>query len=229
MWVDSNSKREHAGSVGSSNEPTSAQSSASISTLVANGSSFTPKGINSGDGITSGLLINGSRAVGAVVRPYPTATVGVPLRIDFDIASTTFKLSVKVAASDNVPDGVKTEIYLPFVHYAASLDPYMISSANSSKTSLDSKSGAKSATPATGATGATGAAGPLRLAVDVTVSAGTYEISGQTLLWSYPVPATGDITYTIEVKRQGGAIKKDLGYVQSGGWGEVCPSICVIA
>ena len=221
LYVDSTSKRDSTTSVPSS-ERTNAQSTASVTTLVSNANGFTPKGINSGEGVTSGLLINGSRAVGAVVRPYPTATVGTPSRIDFDIASTSFKYTVKVAATDKVPNGVKTEIYLPFVHYAASLDPYMVSTTSSpsaSKVSLNSKSGASKDSSATA---------PLRLAIDVKASAGSYEVKGQTLFWTYPIPATGEMTYTIEVKRQGGAIKKDLGYVQSGGWAEVCPS-CVIA
>lgn len=223
MWVDSASKRARSPASASSDRIT-AQSVASSTTLTpVSTPPYTPKGIKSGSGITSGLLINGSRAVEAVVRPFPTATVGTPIRIDFDIASTTFKLSVKVAAADEVPDGVKTEIYLPFVHYAASLDPYMTStssSANSSKVSLNANPNGTDAGSADNA--------PLRLAVDVKPSAGTYEVAGQTLFWSYPVPATGEITYTIEIKRQGGAIKKDLGYVQSGSWGEVCPS-CIIA
>lgn len=174
--------------------------------------------------MTAGLILEGSRAVGAVVRPYPRATVGTPQRIDFDIASSTFKYSVKVSAQDKVPEGVSTEIYLPFVHYALSLDPYTFSNSYSNSNSRTSLLSSRSSTPSNDdKTSQT-----LKLGVVVDISHGSYSIAGQTLYWKYPVPTSGEAVYTIEVKRIGGAIKRDLGYVQSGGWGDVCPN-CTIA
>jgi hypothetical protein len=206
-------------------------SSASLSTSSTTlaGPRFSPKGIESGDGVTPGLILEGSRAVEAYVRPYPTATVGTPERIDFDIASTTFNLSVKVSSQDEVSEDVTTEVYLPFVHYASSLEPYVSrgSNSNSNSNSRTSLLASRSSTPTPSELKTTGSQS-LRLGVDVKMSHGTYEIVGQTLYWKYPVPSSGEETYTIEVKRSGGAIKRDLGYVQTGGWGEVCPS-CVIA
>jgi hypothetical protein len=204
-----------------------AQSTSSLSSV----SSYTPKTVQSGEGITPALILEGSRAVGAVVRPYPVATVGQPVRIDFDINSTTFKLQVKVTSQDAVPEEVETEVYLPFVHYASSLGPYASdvtlssrsSSRNSSKTSL-----VKDSVPPTPVCLSAETEGPLKLLVDVTASHGTYTIIGQTLFWKYPVPTSGEEIYTLEVKRTGGPLVRELGYTQTGGWGDVC-SNCTIA
>jgi len=238
LYLDS-SKGQSSATISTSEASQVVSNASSAETLVPGSTaSFTPKGITSGDGVTSSLILNGSRAVGAVVRPYPIATVGTPLRLDFDIASTTFKLQIKVSSADRVPEGVSTEIYLPFVHYAASLEPYTTglatseSSRNASKASLLGGSTPKSSRPPSPSSknGAdSSSTAPLRLDVDVTVSQGSFDIIGQNLYWKYDVPKTGEQVYTIEVKRRGGAIKRELGYVQSsGGWGEVCPS-CVIA
>lgn len=218
-WID-NGKGSTA-SLSTANSKSLAQSTSS--TLVS-GATYDPKGIESGDGVTAGLILEGSRAVGAVVRPYAKATVGTPLRIDFDIASSTFKFSVKVTPQDKVPEDVTTEIYLPFVHYALSLEPYHYSdSYTNSRTSLVSS---RSSTPTPSEP--TKGSSPLKLGVVVDTTHGSHTIVGQTLYWKYPVPAQGEATYTIEVKRIGGAIKRDLGYVQAGGWGDVCPN-CTIA
>ena len=191
---------------------------------------FTPRNIESGDGVTSALILEGSRAVAAACRPYPIATVGIPARIDFDIASTSFKLSVRVRPDDHVSDDIVTEVYLPYVHYASSLAPYtwmFFTEADSSKTSLLTKQTKDSVSPSP-IDGSDTPPSPLKLNVDVNVTHGSYSISGQTLCWTYPVPSTGDVVYSLEVKRVGGAMRRELGYVQQGGWGEVCPS-CTIA
>lgn len=236
LYLDS-SKGQSSATVSTLNASQAVSHASSSATLVpGSNNSYTPQGITSGEGVTSSLILNGSRAVGAVVRPYPTATVGTPQRLDFDIATTAFKLQIKVSSVDVVPAGISTEIYLPFVHYAASLDPSTTglstasSSRNASKASLLGGSTPKSSRPPSPASKAgADATAPLRLDVDVTVSHGTFELVGQALYWKYDIPKTGEQVYTIEVKRRGGAIKRELGYVQSsGGWGEVCPS-CVIA
>lgn len=77
------------------------------------------------------FLTDGARAVRAFSRPYPTAVVGVPVDVQFDIAKAEFKLTVRVRGVDApVPstvtsssladekEEVPTEIYVPLVHYA---------------------------------------------------------------------------------------------------------------
>ncbi|PWN39651.1 glycoside hydrolase [Ceraceosorus guamensis] len=73
------------------------------------------------------LLCNGSRSAAAFSRPYPIATVGEPVSIDFDIKTSEFKLDVNVTQEDLQDahesgvggEPIATDIYLPFVHYAA--------------------------------------------------------------------------------------------------------------
>lgn len=78
----------------------------------------------------------GARGVGALARPWPIATVGLPVNLDFDISSARFELKVKVGHTDRVwggssairsmgeddgddDDDLSTEIYVPLVHFAA--------------------------------------------------------------------------------------------------------------
>lgn len=63
-------------------------------------------------------FFRGARAIAAWCRPYPTATVGTPLTMSFDMHTSEFSLSADV--SEGEPDTF-TEIYLPFVHYGAHL------------------------------------------------------------------------------------------------------------
>jgi hypothetical protein len=83
------------------------------------------------------FLTNGARAVGAFARPWPTAVVGIPKDIKFDIHKAEFKLVVTVRKQDDPllymsdeqptpkPESGKTEvklpteIYVPFVHFAS--------------------------------------------------------------------------------------------------------------
>jgi len=88
------------------------------------------------------FLTDGARAVKAFSRPYPTATVGIPTDIRFDIAKAEFRLVIRVRAEDapvtfpsatirpgtpsshsSVDDSKAeppaTEIFLPIVHFAA--------------------------------------------------------------------------------------------------------------
>jgi hypothetical protein len=144
--------------------------------------------------VTPKLVLDGARAVAAICRPYPVVTVGVPERIDFDIKSTTFRLAVRVAPHDVA--GQVTEIYVPFVHYAASMDwaPSPLPS-HSSQESLSASSESSVVKPSA----------PLELDIDVKVSVGSYTIHGQYLHWTYPIPARQSV-YMIEIKRVGGAL-----------------------
>ncbi|WVQ78704.1 hypothetical protein IAT38_000791 [Cryptococcus sp. DSM 104549] len=85
--------------------------------------SLSPAGVEEGEFPTA-LILDGSRAAAAFCRPFPTAMVGTPENIDFDIASTKFSLSVRVRADDVANENVFTEVYVPFVHYAASLGEF---------------------------------------------------------------------------------------------------------
>src|SRR6266702_547525 len=94
---------------------------------------------------TFDFLTDGARAVKAFSRPYPIATVGIPINIEFNIAKAEFRLVVRVRAEDapvalpsapttrpgtpssssySTYDDPKvepppTEIFLPIVHFAA--------------------------------------------------------------------------------------------------------------
>ena len=164
--------------------------------------------------------------------------------MDFDISSTTFHLQVKVCHDDSPKESpdqkdLVTEIYVPFVHYAATLGPYTISSDsqagstsvshNSSKISLLRESDSTPPSPSTMNTTSPSSRVPLKLDIDVRLSHGTYTTSGQTLFWNYPVPSSGEAIYTIQIERRGGPLVRDTGYKQqAGGWWEVCPT-CTIA
>lgn len=90
------------------------------------------------------FLTDGARAVKAFSRPYPTATIGVPIDMQFDIAKAEFRMVVRVRAEDAPitisvatsrpgtpsshstaynpkPEPPATEIFLPIVHFAADL------------------------------------------------------------------------------------------------------------
>jgi hypothetical protein len=172
------------------------------------------------------LLLDGARAVGSFCRPFPTSTVGAPKRLDFDIKSSTFKLVITVSAGDEASDEVMTEIYLPYVHYAANLglrdsefeDYVSRSLANSKANLLESNSPSPR----------TRFASPV-LDVDVTISTGRYETTGQTLKWWYKPPIGGSMDVEITVKRKGGAINwKQSPDSSKGSWTGICPSKCVI-
>jgi hypothetical protein len=188
---------------------TSAISLGSDTSTITSNIPYTPDGISSGQGITPALITDGARAVGAFCRPFPVATVGTIKKADFDLATSTFTLSVTVSPDDFTQQSMTTEIYLPFVHYAKTLKSGYHDSETENKTKE---------------------AG-LELDVDIKTTSGTYEIKGQYLLWTYPKPQ-GASTVTLEVKRKGGAIVREwstgTGYVKGGSWSDVCGG-CVIA
>lgn len=162
--------------------------------------SLSPKGIASGEEVTPRLLLDGARAVAAICRPFPVATVGTPERIDFDIKSSTFRLAVRVTPQSS---GEVTEIYVPFVHYAADLtwgeaplsrDSSKSSLSDGNEDLLDIPKLSKSV-----------AGSKLQLDLAVKVTAGTYTVEGQYLYWKYPIPRR-ETTYHIEIKRKGGPL-----------------------
>lgn len=173
---------------------------------------YTPATIASGSGVTADLITNGARAVGAVCRPFPVATVGEIRRADFDLASSTFKLSISVRPDD--PSSSTTEIYVPFVHYAKALELD-----SSSAPYSDNGSPAKADVPSSSSS--------LSLDIDVRLTHGSFKVKGQYLTWTYPLP-TAETTYTIEIKRRGGAISRPEAYGTTGSWSDVCGG-CTIA
>jgi hypothetical protein len=182
---------------------TSASETSIASTATATSPAYTPEGIRSGSGVTPALITDGARAVGAVCRPFPVATVGEVKHAEFNIGSSTFTLSVKVRPEDFTSEGLSTEIYLPFIHYAKSLESQSYHDDTKAQQGLE-------------------------LDVDIRTTTGSHTIKGQYLTWTYPKP-TREETYTIEVSRKGGAIERDIGYSQvSGTWSDVCGG-CVIA
>lgn len=221
----------------------STSSSPTLTSSPTPKSAYTPDGIDSGS-FSSSLIIDGSRAIDAICRPYAIAIVGLPIYADFDYNTSVYKLTVKVSANDVVPKDVATEIYLPFVHYASNLDgseggksDIETRSQNTSRVSLvnqavkekvESESRIRTASTASSSFNSTST--NLELGVDTKVSTGRTEINGQTLKWYYAPPDNGERTYTLEVKRVGGAIARSTGYGGgTGSWADVCPPSCVLA
>jgi len=225
-----------------------ASSSTTLIGRLSSPSPYSPSSIQDGSGITPALILDGARAIAATCRPYVIATVGVPERQDFDIASSSFKLSVRVAPGDRVPDGVATQVYLPFVHYANALDlPALYSEAsdnNSTSSLIQHPNGSPrhqshlfhssqhvqklEGTATEPSSPADRSTDSLRLDITVRVSHGTYSLKGQYLTWTYPIPPS-DQTYTLEVKRTGGALRRvtEEAFGQSGSWGDAC-SRCTV-
>lgn len=211
-------------SMTSSKYPSSTTLASSTKSPVTS-NDVSPEAVAAGQ-VKPALLLDGARAVGAFCRPFPTATVGTPKRLDFDIKSSTFKLVITVSADDAASDGVMTEIYLPYVHYAATLgqreselEDYVSRSLANSKANL---------LESTSSSPRTEFASPV-LDVDVTVSTGRYETSGQTLKWWYKPPLGGSIDVEITVKRNGGAMLwEQTADAQAGSWFDICPAECVL-
>ncbi|KAI0695096.1 glycoside hydrolase [Cerioporus squamosus] len=199
--------------------PSAAASSVSLATLTPGEASSGKTLVSKRSSLSSlsdwdnvyDFLTDGARAVKAFCRPYPTAVVGVPMDIQFDISKAEFKLKITVRAEDapqsarlglSSPDSenpdepeLPTEIYIPLVHYASDkvlsdvqrqFAPVSMPSSVTPDSPLSKSSGDSSR---------------------VDVSGGRWAVDGQTLKWWYPVPATGAREYTITVKRAGGVIK----------------------
>ncbi|KAK4684824.1 hypothetical protein P7C73_g5338, partial [Tremellales sp. Uapishka_1] len=200
-------------------QQTISTASSSATLTSTNTSTPSPAQVQAGI-IPASLILAGARAIGAVCRPFPIAIVGVPERIDFVIATTTFKLAIRVSAHDVSNDETMTEIYVPYVHYAKSLGQtagsmYAEPSEETSRANLlDVHGGEKEET------------GPLVNDVKVVLSTGRYELRGQTLKWFYPTPSSGARVHTIEITRNGGPLTRGLVEEQRSGlgsWLDVCP------
>lgn len=168
-------------------------------------------------------LNDGSRAIAAFCRPYPTKTVGTPKEINFDIRSSKFTLEIEVAFDDVTDPDLPTEIYVPLIHYAKF--PSRISQqvrndvkyremAAAAAAVLADEGGASMNNSVSTLGRTEGSAEederehPRALALDVKVSAGRWETEGQLLRWYYPRPAAGQgpIVVRLELTREGGAI-----------------------
>jgi hypothetical protein len=191
-------------------------------------------------------LYSGLRSAGAVSRPYPMATVGTPLEIDFDIKTSLFKYTVEVSAEDVGNADVATEIYVPLIHYAADDELAQKCGRADIRRRRPALTGASSSSPPSGvsqlpslasffgdddkATSAGSLSSPSSirrdllsdprlpsLALEVKVSSGRYEVQGQTLKWYLAGGAGSRGKQTIEIKRKGGAIKPKEGEKPSEG------------
>ena len=191
------------------------------------------------------FLTDGARAARAFSRPWPHKIIGQPKNITFDIKKAYFKLVVTVRPEDKVNTGATdkaepaTEIYIPLIHYA--MDKWLPAEQRSQTTPKSDFSDPKEladATPSETASTVTSSSDNLRVAraivekdlvdIDVTVSAGRWNVEGQILKWWYPVPEKGEVglEHIIEVRRQGGVIRVN-GAEPS--WLEIlCPNSCRI-
>ncbi|KAN0066030.1 hypothetical protein ACQY0O_000123 [Thecaphora frezii] len=179
------------GSGSVSNSP-SMSKSASSTTLTPGTDPLSPEDV--------GVLSNGARAIGAFCRPYPMATCGTPVRIDFDIKSTLFVLEFETVPDQQQQElggGGVTEIYLPYIHYAeeqpdAHHDEGQVKPQNT-------------------------------LAIEVKVSKGEWRVEGQVLFWSLggQISTSGSgerpVKHKIEVRRKGGAFGQRSAEVSSKG------------
>lgn len=181
------------------------------------------------------FLTDGARAVHAFSRPYPVATVGVPIDIKFNIEKARFTLKVRVTPDDRSPnrdsqDELKqevlpTEIFVPLVHFASqsAVDQFMQREVPSEGVydgpSAYRQSEVSIPTP-TSTSSASTLVAQTSLSLDVEVSDGRWEVEGQTLKWWYDVPAEGEVEYSISFQRSNGRIKQD---VQPTCWDMLCP------
>jgi Glycoside hydrolase family 5 C-terminal domain len=170
------------------------------------------------------FLTDGARAVSAFSRPYPTATVGVPIDMQFDISKAQFKLTVRVSPEDqlvkrhgfHVQDELTsertmlpTEIFLPLVHFASQglVASSLRRQANARGESEDQLCNGDDQTASLTSSIST-LISQSSIDVDVEVSSGRWEIDCQTLKWWYDIPADGEVEYSITVSRTDGPIKK---------------------
>jgi len=175
------------------------------------------------------FLTDGARAVVAFSRPYPVATVGVPIDMQFNLEKAKFTLTVRVApddrpverASQQVRDTLKTqetslptEIFVPLVHYASQelvarfLRREGIGEGEYEANFPDAFGHSTLNSASTSSVSTLVAQSSVDL--DVHVSSGRWDIEGQTLKWWYDVPSESDVEYTISITRSHGPIKVDV-------------------
>ena len=181
------------------------------------------------------FLTDGARAVRAFSRPWPTAVIGVPTDINFDVSKAEFKLTVRVRPEDaprprddvslssgslHKEEELATEIYVPLIHYAHNRylpnpqDQDDENAKDGSEVMSDTLDGSRNVSTINLSNllphvSAGASIPPAVLDISVHVSEGRWEVDGQTLKWWYPVPKEGECNkeYTIEIRRSGGVIK----------------------
>ncbi|ORY72229.1 glycoside hydrolase superfamily [Leucosporidium creatinivorum] len=191
---------------------TTSSATLGASSSISNSTSYQPINLN-----------DGSRAIAAFCRPYPTKTVGIPLDINFDIRSSKFTLTIKVEAGDVADSELPTEIYVPLIHYAAfpsRVSQVISDDLREEEEQEEQEEDGGPAFPSASASASDDKGGDIRLdlpnealeedpralALDVKVSTGRWETEGQTLRWFYPRPSSGSVTVKIELQRTHGAI-----------------------
>jgi hypothetical protein len=239
--------------------PMAERSTVSLSTLPhGNGVAYDENqtlDINSWDNPYD-FLTDGARAVRAFSRPWPTAVIGVPTDINFDIAKAEFKLTVLVRPEDaprprddvslssaniDKEEEIATEIYVPVVQYAHNkyipqCQDQDDDSAKSNSEGMPTPDGSPNVPPINLSIlsphiAPTHLPPSAILDIYVEVSGGRWEVEGQTVKWWYPVPKDGDSNkeYTIEIRRNGGAIKSAAAESTLGNWCEMlCPGGCCL-
>jgi hypothetical protein len=178
-----------------------------------------PEAIRSGDRIPPELLLNGARAIGAFCRPYPTAMVGTPRTMTFDIRTSRFEMEVEVDSRTPTNTTTWTELYVPFVHYARDSDAMSVDAAGTrgrdgpvqAKVHHDAKNGLSQQS-----------SGGQELEISVKINEGRYELHGQYLRWYYESPTAGTKVMRLSLRRKNGPIAARL--EQSiPSWGDLCP------
>ena len=184
------------------------------------------------------FLTDGARAVCAFSRPYPIATVGVPIDMQFDISTAEFKLTVRVTANDlpakrenvQVEEEPKsrallpTEVFLPLVHFASqSLVTRTLQREANERGEYEDASPDSAEQTASLASSVSTLIAQSSVEVDVKVSHGRWEMDGQTFKWWYEVPTEGEVEYSVIISRANGPIKRVE--VQSEScWDRFCPT-----
>lgn len=174
------------------------------------------------------FLTDGARAVSAFSRPYPVATVGVPIDIQFNVAKAEFKLTVRVTSDDwpvervspQVRDTSKsqeaalaTEIFVPLVHYASQglVARFLQQEGNGEEYESQFSDAIGNPAPISASTSSVSTlVAQSSVDVDVQVSNGRWDVEGQTLKWWYDVPVESEVEYTISITRPNGPIKADV-------------------
>lgn len=199
---------QYAAHPGMSTPPTSrsgastpVEGTSSSSTIAANEDPSHPINLN-----------DGARALPAFCRPYPVKTVGTPTEIDFDVTSSKCTISIRVSSDDVSDPDLATEIFVPLAHYAqypSAISYSVAQAAIEDAHALDDRTRAGDVTLGDDDDAKKGANNNERstaLALGVKVTAGRYEVEGQTLKWYYPRPSSGTVTVKIEFHRVGGPV-----------------------
>lgn len=184
------------------------------------------------------FLTDGARAVAAFSRPYPTATVGVPINMQFDISKAQFKLKVRVTPKDlpSKPRDVRvqnehhpqknplaTEIFLPLVHYASRnlVARTLQRQSNTGGEEYDEQSPDGSDQTSIFSSSMSSIIAQASVDVDVEVSSGRWGVEAQTLKWWYDVPTDGEVEYSITITRSHGPIQVEA--LSESCWDTLCP------